>query len=1191
MSFFVHRPQRSSTPSKDISFRTKVVLVALGSATIGISTGSVFSPTRVLADIVPDDTLGTERSQVIPSNAPGTFRDIIEGGAQRGGNLFHSFREFSVDEGRSAYFRNSSNSLQNILARVTGNLRSDILGELGILNDAGITSNPNLFLINPNGIIFGPNATLNVGGSFVATTASSVQLGDAGLFSASVPQTSTLLAINPSALQFNQLAAQPISISGARLIVPAGRSLLMVGGNVELNGGGLAALGGNIELGGLSGTGTVGLTVNGSTLNLTFPQDAPRGDVTLTNGAVVGVFGNNGSISISGRNINLLGGSTLAGGVSTGLGATGSQAGDIMFDATETVRVGQGTIVVNGVNGNTTGTGGDIAINAGSVFVAERALLSTGTAGQGNAGDITINARNQVVLDGVGSSVSAEVDRLGFGDAGNVSIQAESLSITNGATVRTTSAGRGDAGDVAINVRNVIAVDGASSINASGIVANVSNGAVGNAGNVTVRTGSLSITNGAVVGTSTAGQGNAGNVNIVARDRITLSGVTPDGTSGGIVAGVLQGANGNAGNVTVRTGSLSITNGAALGTATLGQGNAGNVNIVARDRIALSGVSPNGTAGGIAAGVLPGAIGDAGNVTIRTGSLAITNGASLTTGTDGQGSGGNVTVNARDTVFLSGLDDDEAAFGIISNVGFGAIGNAGNIRVTTGSLQAKDNAGLIANTSGLGNAGMVTLNARGRISFDSGSGLLTSIFPGGLGQAGDITVNTPGSIVFSNDSGAISSIFPGGDGQAGSVRINAGQITATGDSSLIASALGAGQAGSVILNTGSLVVRDNAVLGAASIQGDRAGSLIINARDNVSVETGQLTVAAVSGRRAGDLTINAGGNVSFSGRTQVLAASLGDGSAGTVSISAGDGVFIGGRSQITAALFGNGQAGSIRINADDAVTVDRSLVTVASIGQNDAGDVAIAAPSIQLLNNSTLNATSQRGGGGNIRLNTSGSVLLRNNSQITAQSLELGQDGNIDIDTDFLVSVPTENSDIIAFSPPGADSSASNIRINAQGVYGIEFQEVLTPESDITATGTVTISTPDVDPNRGLVELPTDVVDAASLVAQGCSAGSETAAEDLGEFVVTGRGGLPPNPNEILSEGDTLTPWVASSSTPNTRSDAAIAPQPIAIPVIEAQGWTIDDNGEIILTAEASTYTPHPAALTAVTCRGQALGG
>lgn len=319
---------RSHCSSKKAS-PTSVLLGCLGALaklswgiaqfTVGIA--AFISPAFAQSNIVPDNTLGSEASGVI-FNFQGTPNDLIIGGAQRGQNLFHSFRELNVGENRGAYFLVFDPNIQNILARVTGSNRSNIFGTLGtrqVIDGNLFRSNANLFVMNPNGIVFGENARLDVGASFVATTANGIQFGDRGSFNTSGDQPSQVLTINPSAFLFNQIANQSINSIESRgfLSVPESKSLLFVGGNISPNSvqtggillseGRLRAGGGQIELGGLGSTGTVVLNFSNTGLSLNFPSDVPRIDVDLKNLAEVDVTsGGGGSIAINARNINIL---------------------------------------------------------------------------------------------------------------------------------------------------------------------------------------------------------------------------------------------------------------------------------------------------------------------------------------------------------------------------------------------------------------------------------------------------------------------------------------------------------------------------------------------------------------------------------------------------------------------------------------------------------------------------------------------------------------------------------------------------------------------------------------------------------------------------------------------------------------------------------------------------------------------
>jgi filamentous hemagglutinin family protein len=180
---------------------------------IGVFTHVIFCcENHALAQITPDGTLGDRSSIITPNvNIKGSAADRIDGGAARGVNLFHSFQEFNVGELQRVYFANPT-GIENILTRVTGSNVSNILGTLGV--DGGA----NLFFLNPNGILFGNNARLDVAGSFVGTTANSFVFGDGLEFSATNPQTpSSLLTVNPSALLFNQITAAPIQNNSVAL--------------------------------------------------------------------------------------------------------------------------------------------------------------------------------------------------------------------------------------------------------------------------------------------------------------------------------------------------------------------------------------------------------------------------------------------------------------------------------------------------------------------------------------------------------------------------------------------------------------------------------------------------------------------------------------------------------------------------------------------------------------------------------------------------------------------------------------------------------------------------------------------------------------------------------------------------------------------------------------------------------------
>ena len=438
-----------------------------------------------------------------------------------------------------------------------------------------------------------------------------------------------------------------------------------------------------------------------------------------------GRTGNAGDIRISTGSLSVTNGSQLAA-VTAGRG----NAGNIIIDARDTVSFegvgadGFRSGALSFVQQGAVGRGGNVEITTGSLLVTNRAVLRASTAGQGDAGNIIINARDTVSFlnDSPALSVIAEG---AVGNGGNIYVTTGSLFLTNGSQLDTSvfRRGRGNAGNIIVNARDTVSLEGTSADGerASTLYSEVDRGGVGNGGNVIVTTGSLFATNGGRLQANTDGQGNAGNVSVTARDMVRFDGTSRDGR---IVSGALSNVTGNAvgtgGNVEITTGSLFATNGAQLRANTDGQGNAGNVIVNARDMVRFDGASRDGRFVSAARSNVTGnAVGQGGNVEITTGSLFVTNGAQLDASTEGQGSAGNIIINARDHVSFQGVSPDgEYASAAFSRLEERAVGNGGNIEITTKTLSVSDGAQLQAETLGQGNAGNVIINASESVSVD-----------------------------------------------------------------------------------------------------------------------------------------------------------------------------------------------------------------------------------------------------------------------------------------------------------------------------------------------------------------------------------------------------------------------------------------------------------------------------------------
>ena len=479
----------------------------LGKFALAITLGGVSVPcgdSILSAQIIPDETLGAESSVVTPDNINGIESGLISGGAVRGSNLFHSFREFNIGEGRGGYFDNPA-VIENIFSRVTGSNPSEILGTLGVLGNA------NLFFLNPNGILFGPNASLDLRGSFLGTTADSIVFPNGNQFSAVNPDVTPLLTVNvqqPIGLQFE---GQPGIITNvADLAINPGQTLTLVGGDVSLDGGSLTAPGGRIELAGLAEAETVTQNNDGS---LSFPDGVARADVSLTNGAKVKVAaGGGGSIAIAARNIEILGDSSLVAGIEEDLGSVGTQAGDLIINATGEIKVEQSRIQ-NDVKSKGIGNSGNIHIAAESLSLTEEAELTANTFGVGNAGNIFLRINGPVtivngslILSEVGVAQRGKVRSRGKG--GLIDIEAESFSLIDDGRTTVRTRADGDAGEIIIKVADAVRL-----VNGGRITSGVNDEAVGEGGDIKIlQARSLSAIDGGFLQASTSGEGNAGDI-------------------------------------------------------------------------------------------------------------------------------------------------------------------------------------------------------------------------------------------------------------------------------------------------------------------------------------------------------------------------------------------------------------------------------------------------------------------------------------------------------------------------------------------------------------------------------------------------------------------------------------------------------------------------------------------------------
>ncbi len=550
----------------------------------------------------------------------------ITGGTAAGSNLFHSFSQFSLSSGTRAIFENNNAAIQTIISRVTGGLPSSIDGQIAA---GGLARNFNLILINPNGITFGNRASLNLGGSFIASTARSVLFADNSTFSAIAAPPPILSVSVPVGLQFGATAAPIQVLSGANLFVPVGKTLALVGGNLQLDAARLTAREGRLELGSVAPNSLVQMSAIPTGWVMGYAGVTAFQDVTLINGSNGAATG--GNIQVRGRTVTLQGGSRL------GVNASGNIPGGVLdVIASESVQlVGTDALgASSGLFAQTTGVrnAGTINVTTKDFFLADGARLYSQTFDNGNGGPITINASQSVVMNGVAGGVVGGVfsetignvlNPLATGLGGDITINTNYLAINGNISISTTTASAGRGGNILVNSSRVdlTGYDGSPRTIATETL-NPLPGA-GNGGNIKIVTNQLNIQNYAKITAASSGAGVAGGIQVHSnqvslsnRGQITVSG-TGSGVSGNIDinAGQLRMVNGskirafttlsNGGNIFLRlsdpvfslwmennTGNIAYGN--EISAEAFGFANAGNLTIDAKGMILSWGLDPQG---------------------------------------------------------------------------------------------------------------------------------------------------------------------------------------------------------------------------------------------------------------------------------------------------------------------------------------------------------------------------------------------------------------------------------------------------------------------------------------------------------------------------------------------------------------------------------------------------------------------
>jgi filamentous hemagglutinin family protein len=1083
--------------------RGRAIVSVLGVASGLLATGVQAQQVR------PDGTLNTTVT------SPNGLDFTITNGTAAGPNLFHSFREFSIPTGGTAYFDNAA-TVKTIFSRVTGGSISSIDGAILANGTASV------FLLNPNGILFGPNSSLSIGGSLIGTSANSIKFADGSEFSANLTTPPLLTMSVPIGLQFG-LNPGPITNQSLNFTPGPQQTLALIGGDLLLQG--VAPYNevhfyvpdGHIELGSVGSNSLVSLA--SSPLGWAFDYSGVTAfrDITLAQNAFVVSDGTGGgTLQLQGNQIQISGGSGLY-----SLASGNLADGNITVKARGGLSIDGSSIFVNG-SGRIDLAGDQIQISGGT-------YIENITSGDRPGGKLTLQARDGLSL-GQNSRVISRTTTDAQG--ADIEVQAGHLNITEGSIIVSNTTGKGQGGNTTIRVTDAITLENSPSefapngisvstdqdgnagrlsiqadrlkINNSSSIDSSTYAGIGNAGNVDIQVRQLQVTNGSYILLNTYSAGNAGSLSINATDSIEVGGYDQAGYGSGLFADGLSNSTGNGGSINLTTPNLLLRDNGLVRVYTEGGGNSGSVKVKAQqiDIHDLSEISaysantirPTGPIGSLtidadrlrldqdsAITTESRGLGDANRLTINTKTLEVLNSSYITTKTRTAGQAGELTINATDAITLAGRSVNNGPSTI--SAGTQAAGQGGILNLFTGQLSLQDGAQIQAFTTGSGQAGEVRIkatdinlmgqseiSARSTASGAAGGvqiqadrlalGQQSTISANGKGQggAGDLAITA--GMIFLNDGSKLQADVVGQGEKIGNLTLNTDGLRLDQSSQILTTTSGLGDASRINISTRNLDLLNGSAIAANTVGQGNAGELTIRATDAITL-AGKSSTGAASEISAGTQASGKGGTLNlFTGQlllqdgAAIKAFTNGSGNAGTIAIQANQ-IDLNNHSQVTVASTTDAAAGGIQISTDRLALGQQSGISASGKGNGGAGDLIIQANTIALTEGSKLQADVAGGAPSNPTTPT-GRV---GNLSIQSNQLRLDQASQIFTTTSGLgdasrINISTGSLDILN----GSAIAANTLGAGNAGELTIRATDALTLAGKSRAGGSSEIS-------------------------------------------------------------------------------------------------------------------------------------
>lgn len=764
--------------------------------------------------------------------------------------------------------------------------------------------------------------------------------------------------------------------------------------------------------------------------------------------------------------------------------------------------------------------------------------VGTGTSGSGKGGVLTVNASESVQLVGGTSSdnaivLGASASKRATGQAGDLRINTPLLLLKDGAQISVGTFGAGKGGNLIVNASQKVQLIGESTDSqfTTGLFSETQG--TGNAGDITITTPVLLVQDGARVDVGTRGSGKGGNLTVNTSKQVQLIGATANGeSSSGLFTRTTGTAIGEAGSLTITTPVLLVQHGAKVDGSTYGAGKGGNLNVNASKEVQVTGTSTDSPSA-IVTGAL--SSGNAGDVTINTPVLLVRDGGQVNANTTGSGKGGNLTVNASESIEMIGTSAD-GRYGSGLFAATREKGQAGNLRINTPVLLLKDGAQVSVGTFGAAKGGNLTVNADREVQLIGTSAVGNQLAPSGLfsetlgtGDAGNITITTP--ILFLKH-GARVDAGTRDSGKGGNLTVNASkQVQLIGTSSIGEFSSGlftqsgqraTGEAGSLTVTTPVLLIQNGAEVSASTLGRGRGGNIEVTA-DRVDIE-----------------------GVSASGRPSALGSE-------------------------TIGIDSSAKAGDVTLTTRILNIRDRAYLSTVSSNQGQAGNITIRVNESLNARNGSIFTSSQLSSGGSVDINARDIRLFGDSDIFTSVFSGAGNGGDIRVTANSIIAF--DDSDILAFA---RDGKGGNITLDTRAFFGENYRpaprdtEPRTLDGnqrvDVNATGRVSgiIRLPDTTSiQNSLTELPQNLIDTNALIANSCIVRSQL---KKGSFTIVGSGGLPNRPGDANMS---VYPTGEVHGIENSKIGNSEPPLwQKGDPIIEATGVYHLDNGRLVMSRE-----------------------